>query len=193
MGLTKRQSEIVEKAIEIMVEEGFYRLTVKNLADKMGFSEPALYRHFKDKKDILIAVVETVKANMLSIVNKTDLTLNSEDLFLKLMCEITGYLKKVRGVTILIMSETSIQNDRDLREAMYSFYQSMLKKVSEFLETKKDLGEIREDVDTYVAAQVFLGIIQSMVLKHFLSGRESGIDENCEKIIKIFLKGVLNG
>jgi len=97
--------------------------------------------------------------------------LNAQDFFLTLMCKILGYLKKVKGVTILIMSETSIHNEKDLREKMFSFYLSMLDRVSGFVDLKKGNGGIREDVNSKVAAQLFLGIIQSMVLKHFLSDR----------------------
>jgi len=157
----------------------------------MGFSEPALYRHFKDKKDILIAVVETVKNNMVSIVEEIDFGLKAQDFFLTLMCKILGYLKKVKGVTILIMSETSIHNEKDLREKMFSFYLSMLNRVSGFIESKKKVGEIRDDVNSKVAAQLFIGIVQSTVLKHFLSGRLYDIERDCKEMVKIFLKGVL--
>ncbi len=189
--LTKRQQEIVEKAIEIIAEEGFHKLTTKNLAEKVGFSEPALYRHFKDKQEIILAVVKTIEINMLKLAENLDLSKKAKEIFFNLTCLITSYLKKVKGVTILIMSESSLENDDIVRDAMYSFYLKMLKYVSNILSKKKKEGEVKKEIDEKIAAQVFLGILQSMVLKYFLSGKEIEIDENCNEIVKIFLEGVL--
>ncbi len=189
--LTKRQQEIVERAIEIIAEEGFHKLTTKNLAEKVGFSEPALYRHFKDKQEIILAVIKSIESNMLNLAQGLDLSLKAEDIFFNLTCLITSYLKKVKGVTILIMSESSLENDEITRKAMYSFYLKMLDVVSNVLMEKKKVGEVKKDIDEKIAAQVYLGILQSMVLKYFLAGRTIEIDENCNEIVKIFLKGVL--
>lgn len=189
--LTKRQQEIVEKAIEIIAEEGFHKLTTKNLAEKVGFSEPALYRHFKDKQEIVLAVIKTIESNMLNLAKKIDLSKKTEEIFFSLTCLITSYLKKVKGVTILIMSESSLENDDIVKDAMYSFYLKMLKYVSNILSKKKKEGEVKKEIDEKIAAQVFLGILHSMVLKYFLAGRSIEIDENCNEIVKIFLEGVL--
>ena len=53
MTFTKRQIEIIDASKDLIGEKGVQNLTIKNLAKKMSFSEPALYRHFKDKTQIL--------------------------------------------------------------------------------------------------------------------------------------------
>ena len=45
--ITDRQIEIIEASGKILMEKGILGLTTKNLAQKMNFSESALYRHFK--------------------------------------------------------------------------------------------------------------------------------------------------
>ncbi len=188
---TDRQKEIIEKAIEIITENGFKSLTIKNIAARMGFSEPAVYRHFKDKREILFSIVKYVQSNMFKIVKTVDTSLSCEDYFTFLICEITSYLKSVKGITILIMSEFAVENDEVLRDSMYSFYSKMIDFISLVVSDMKKRGEIRADVVPEVAAQVFIGIIQSMVLKHFLSGKAFDIDEKCKEIVSIFIKGVV--
>ncbi|MBK7754593.1 MAG: helix-turn-helix transcriptional regulator [Flavobacteriales bacterium] len=51
MDIKPRQLEIMEAAGQLMTESGYAALTTKRLAERMGFSEPALYRHFKNKED----------------------------------------------------------------------------------------------------------------------------------------------
>ena len=57
MEYTARQIEIINAATELMNQGGIQQLTTKSLAEKIGFSEPAIYRHFKNKTDILSSVL----------------------------------------------------------------------------------------------------------------------------------------
>ena len=59
-----RQLEIITAAGEILSESGINGLTTKNLAAKMGFAESALYRHFKNKEDIIITMLNYLAADM---------------------------------------------------------------------------------------------------------------------------------
>lgn len=53
-----RRDQIVAEAIELMASGGIQNLTIKNLAAAIGVSEPALYRHFKNKQAILLGVLD---------------------------------------------------------------------------------------------------------------------------------------
>ncbi len=60
---TERQIEIINVALELISEKGIQGLTIKNLAKKIGITEPAIYRHYDSKTDILIAVLDLFKQN----------------------------------------------------------------------------------------------------------------------------------
>jgi len=57
VNFTSRQIEILDASKSLIGERGIQTLTIKNLAKKMLFSEPALYRHFKDKTEIIKALL----------------------------------------------------------------------------------------------------------------------------------------
>ena len=56
MDITPRQLEIIEAAGKILTSSGVSGLTIKNLAKEMQFSESAIYRHFKSKEEIILAM-----------------------------------------------------------------------------------------------------------------------------------------
>ncbi|MBK7271399.1 MAG: TetR/AcrR family transcriptional regulator [Flavobacteriales bacterium] len=64
MDIKPRQLEIMEAAGQLMTESGYAALTTKRLAERMGFSEPALYRHFKNKEEILFTMLHYLAASM---------------------------------------------------------------------------------------------------------------------------------
>ena len=56
-----RKQQILEFATEAFSRDGFDRVTVKQLADQCGITEPAVYRHFPSKDAIYIAVLESLR------------------------------------------------------------------------------------------------------------------------------------
>lgn len=62
--ISNRQLEIIEAAGKILTESGINGLTTKNLAEKVGFRESALYRHFKGKEEIIVTLLQYLAGNM---------------------------------------------------------------------------------------------------------------------------------
>ena len=60
---TERQQEIISTALDLISEKGIQGLTIKNLSKKLGITEPAIYRHFENKIQILIALLDLLKKN----------------------------------------------------------------------------------------------------------------------------------
>ena len=57
MNLTKRQAEIIDAALRLIARGGIENLTVKHLADALGITEPAIYRHFSNKSEIIKTMI----------------------------------------------------------------------------------------------------------------------------------------
>ena len=60
--LTERQRQIVDHAIEMIGEGGLAALTMRRLSERLGVTEPALYRHFENKTAILAAILGVLEA-----------------------------------------------------------------------------------------------------------------------------------
>jgi AcrR family transcriptional regulator len=60
--MTDRQKEIVEASLALVTDHGLEALTIKNIAARVGFSDAAVYRHFKNKAQILEAIIDQFSA-----------------------------------------------------------------------------------------------------------------------------------
>lgn len=56
--LTPRARQIVEVARELLETEGVEALSMRNIAQRLGIQAPALYRHFADKREIELIIIE---------------------------------------------------------------------------------------------------------------------------------------
>ena len=50
----KRKHEILEKALEVFIEEGYEDVTFQKIADRCGITRTTLYIYFKNKREIFL-------------------------------------------------------------------------------------------------------------------------------------------
>ena len=65
MKRTKRQDEILDIALNLLADGGVKNLTMKRIAESIGVSEPAVYRHFKNKTEIVKGIIEKFDDNII--------------------------------------------------------------------------------------------------------------------------------
>lgn len=54
----KRREQLLDCAAELFAAHGYARATTAELARSAGVTEPIIYRHFKSKRDLFIALIE---------------------------------------------------------------------------------------------------------------------------------------
>jgi AcrR family transcriptional regulator len=60
----KRRLEILEKALDVFVDEGFENTTFQKIADRCGITRTTLYIYFKNKKDIFNYSIKNMLLNV---------------------------------------------------------------------------------------------------------------------------------
>ncbi len=75
--MPRRKDQILKLATELFSRDGYDKVTVKQLADGCGITEPAIYRHFASKEALFSEVLESLSARI-----------NCDDLFAKLEGEV---------------------------------------------------------------------------------------------------------
>lgn len=78
LDLTKRQAQIIEASFQIIEEAGPSAFTIREIADTIGLSEGAIYRHFKSKEEILLAMLrffrDKNKKHLEELIKRDDLS-----------------------------------------------------------------------------------------------------------------------
>ncbi len=189
--MSKRRDEILNQAMALMIREGITGLTMKKIAGRVGFTEPALYRHFKDKRDLVVALIGRIRVRFEEVVSKVDGNLPPDQYFKALLCPLLAYLEEVRGITVLLLSESTFTRDDVVRAALFSFYGGMTHRVAQYLKEAQERKEVRKDLNPESGSIILVGIIQSLTIRFLLSEGELKIIDKCDEVLDIFLKGVV--
>lgn len=170
MDFTTRQVEIIEAATKLIGDKGIQNVTTKHLAKEMGFSEPALYRHFKGKTDILVSVLEYFRAQMYSGLNSL---LPNEKTGLEKVHELIKYHFKLfannPAIIMVIFAETSFQYDKKLSDTVNKLVNQKRQLVIKILKGGIEDRSVRADVDPEQVTSIILGSMRFTVLQWRLS------------------------
>ena len=116
---TKRQQEIIESAGKLLMEKGIKGLTTKNLAQEMEFSESALYRHFKNKEDIILLLIHFLSENInLRFETILKAENNAEEKFLALFSSQFQFFKKNPHFIVIVLSDGLMGNSEDIKKSI---------------------------------------------------------------------------
>jgi len=183
MKFTKRQTEIIIAATELIGAHGVQRLTTKSLAARIGFSEPALYRHFKDKNDLLRSILLYFKENMgEGLKNIVYSDLNGLDK-LKLIIDYQfNFFIKFPAVIMVIFAETSFQDDESLSKTVQEILEDKRVRITKIINNGQEEGCIRSDIDSEQLTKIIMGSMRVTVLNWRLNNYSFKLREESDKL-----------
>lgn len=119
---TPRQAEILDRAAELVADSGLSQLTMKRLAERVGFTEPALYRHYSGKSALLAAMIERLGGRLLETMERisADRTRAPQERLHDMVRHHVALLRATRGLPILILAEGLASGDRELIDGVGS-------------------------------------------------------------------------
>ena len=60
----KRKHEILQKALDVFIEEGFEDVTFQKIADRCGITRTTLYIYFKNKREIFLWSIKQLTSRL---------------------------------------------------------------------------------------------------------------------------------
>lgn len=188
MALTERQLEIIEAASKRIDTYGIQSLTTKNLAADIGLSEPALYRHFKDKDAILTHLLDYFKNEMKT---RIEAVMAGEEngpdelraIFRSQLCA----LSEKPAIVSVIFSEGIFDYDKNLSGKVKQVMKMMQGFVKQNIETGQQAGQYNSSLSASALTTIITGSMRMVVLKWKLSENKTNLHNEG----MIVLNGVL--
>lgn len=120
---SSRQDEILDRAMELLREGGLAGLTMKKVAERVGFTEPAIYRHFPNKQALLLGVADRLGSLFLGPVREIDARsdLSPIERIERMVAHHIGLICDTDGIPILLLAEATASGEDSLLRKMAGF------------------------------------------------------------------------
>ena len=181
---TERQKEIVEVALELINKKGIQGLTIKNLAKRIGISEPAIYRHYDNKINILIAILEVFKNNTDQIFNKElDNDNKAIDKIEHLFTKHFKSLSNTPSLVSVIFSEEIFRNEPMLIDKISEVINRNDKILTSIIIKGQKDGEIRTDIEAKHISTIIMGTLRLFIKKWQFSAYSFSLPKEGKKLV----------
>ena len=176
--LTERQQQIIDESIKLIDTKGIQGFTIKNLSKEIGISEPAIYRHFESKFDILSTILDSFKQNLVQ--NQkifTDISIDPLERLKTFFTKVFEMFSKNPALTSVIFSEEIFQNELILKEKVTNIQEINEMMVSSILKEMQVKKEMSRFVDIEIITLMLFGSIRLLVKKWKYSNHSFSLTE----------------
>jgi AcrR family transcriptional regulator len=155
-----RREQIAEAALDIVVRQGIGAVTVRRVAEAVGISAAALYRHYKSKADILAAIMEEHQEYFMANMRQAKAQGTSPmDALRRLYFSSMAMVSRYCAMPVVFLSDVLWFEEPELRAIKMRHHKLLREIIIEMIAEGQTCGEIRTDLRPQEIVVHFLGLI----------------------------------
>jgi len=186
-----RKQEIVDISWDLLTQHGAAYVTIKNISQKAQISEAAIYRHYKDKHSILMALVENFESHVMDNIDNPARVYKNPLLKLKEIMKNHLILTETRQRIMFAITAESIHfNDDELRRKILSVIENYKERIKDILKQARKQGLVRKNVNLDSVSFVFFGLIEAAVIQYALTNYTVPPIGKFNTLWQVFLNGI---
>jgi AcrR family transcriptional regulator len=153
----QRREQLLDTAVTLFATRGFSGATTAELARAAGVTEPIIYRHFKSKKDLFIAVIERTSDLTMGIWERQLRSAkDSAQRLRRLIAANPTISDRGRGIYRAILQAMTEIEDPDIKAALQHHVIKLHKFVTEEVVHAQEEGEVSKAFSPEITAWTLL-------------------------------------
>ena len=187
----ERQAEIVAAALRLAQDCSPAAITTTDLAEAVGLSQGALFKHFPTKDAVWLAAMTWVAAHLLRTLNEAAQQATTPLDALRCVFEAhVDFVVTHPGVPRVIFHELQQAEDSPLKQQVRGLMQGYRQLLMRLLMAAVERGDAPPDLDVSAASILFVGSVQGLVMQSMLSGQISGMRSDAPRVFQLYLCGI---
>ncbi len=182
--------QILVAAKNLLIQQGYHGLSMRQIAEAVGVSKAALYYHFKDKEELLIAILDAYLDGMETTLDEIrQQPLPSRHKISALVEAILQQPAEQRAIIRLSSQEMAHLSAPARASFDRAYHEKFLDKIRAIFEDGTRAGELRQ-VEPGVATWTLLG----MMYPYFYPAHARDLpapEDVAQQIVGIFLDGIV--
>ncbi|MCF8063735.1 MAG: TetR family transcriptional regulator [Desulfarculaceae bacterium] len=168
------REKILEGALNVFSEKGFSRSTLSDIAKRIGMTRGAVYWHFKDKRELLVELIEAMHEKEAELVaEKVPVVDSLGDLLDQLVVrvELLESNQEFRKYVYFMSMQVEWATEKQIFERFRDVHarNAPLRGIGRLLESAQQRGEIRPEVDLDQVNDILVGLFIGM-MRNYLAG-----------------------
>jgi len=186
----ERQKIIIDEAINIIHEGGYESLSIRELASKVQISEPAIYRHFINKEDIVLGILSRIGEFDHMLEDNLGEGKTAVEKLQRFINFHFSFLNKNKEMTSVLFSEDIFNQSALLKEKLVRIIKYRKKLLVSIIQEGIDSKEIK-DIEPGSIVTMILGFIRLTVLEWRLGGFNFDLSKKSDEVVNAINQMIL--
>ena len=185
-----RRDRLIITTIEAIDELGLQGLSTREIAKREGVSEATLFRHYKSKNDLLLAVLNYYAKFDEDIFKTTQFKkLEPIESIYYLMGTVAEYFENYPEITAIMQALDSLIYDPELSDRVKEIVERRNQIIKELVETAQLQGQISKELDSESLSVLIAGFFRELCLRWRISNMDFPLKERTILTLNIILGG----
>ena len=186
-----RKQQIVETVLELVAAHGTEAVSVQLVADAIGVTQPAVFRHFPTKEAMWLAVMDWLEQRLVGIYSAADdsgeagLTVLS-----RMFLEHVKLIERYPALAKLVFSDHLRLQYPSLQARFGKIHKAYAARLSAVIDRAKSDRAVGDAVVAKVAATMFLSLIQGLGFQFAIARLPVRLSAEAEGVLALYLQAI---
>ncbi|MDR3592537.1 MAG: TetR/AcrR family transcriptional regulator [Negativicutes bacterium] len=187
--LLNRKESVILTAIEIIDGRGIQGLSTREIARRQGISEGTLFRHFRTKNDIILAVLDYFSQYDSDIFHSVELKgLPAREAILFFVDSYVTYYENYPAITAMTQIFDVLSRESDFAAKVSGILADRLNFLRRTISAGQKTGEISPAVDSEALADMITGTCTAICLRWRMNNCGFALREKTLSALRMILK-----
>ena len=174
---SQKQLNLINISLDIILNEGIQSLTIKKLSTRAGVTDPAIYRHFKSKFDILYSLLDFFEKHsemfLENIINDTSKGLEKMKIFFLTHCK---RFNENKAFAIIMFSEEIFIDNEELENKLLQIISKQKKVLMSIIEEAQEQKTVKDIPKEHIFT-LFIGSLRFLVSQWKMNKFKDNLEE----------------
>lgn len=182
----ERKAQIIQEAIQIIHENGFPALSIRELAGRVGISEPAIYRHFENKDDIIMGILDKMQEFGQHIQQQLQGVDGELEKIRQLILLQLAYFEKNQAMTTIMLSEEVFHLNEKFKHKLALITNSRYRMLKNLIKSAQ-ANKIIVDEDADHLTSIIMGAIRMIIFQWKLQDYQFSLVRRGNSVIETLI------
>ncbi|KUO70385.1 MAG: hypothetical protein APF81_19520 [Desulfosporosinus sp. BRH_c37] len=186
--LLHTKESLILSTIEVISEHGLQGLTTREVAKRQGISESTIFKHYKTKNELILAVLEYFAQYDEAIIESLGLKeFTPIEAIIYFVEAYVTYYENYPEITAITLSYEGLMHEIELGDVVQRIFAKRVKAIRSLIEDAKRQKEISKDVDTESLADLIIGLERVIILRWRLDNYNFSLKKHTLTALKMLL------
>jgi len=161
-----RKESIIITVIEIIDDLGIQGLSTREIARREGISEGTLFKHFKNKNEMLLVMLDKFSQFDQGIIKSIALkNLEPKESIRYFLNAFIEYYENYPAITCILYAYDILRYDAEIGQKVKDIFDVRSNYLRDLIEEGKRSGKIQSNIDSESLVDIIIGFCRNVILK----------------------------